>query len=73
MVKTYCLPQHLQSVRLSQGDCVRYIGSDLRIQQDYGNQDLRIFAIDALSGIAVCENSAGNCLVGVSHHDLQLV
>ncbi|NES95346.1 MAG: hypothetical protein F6K32_08960 [Desertifilum sp. SIO1I2] len=52
------------------GDCVQYVGSDLRIQQDYGNQELRILAIDR-SGMTVCEDKAGNRLVGVSSHHLK--
>ncbi|MBD2314158.1 hypothetical protein H6G20_21035 [Desertifilum sp. FACHB-1129] len=64
------LVQGLQFGEFLQGDCVQYVGSDLRIQQDYGNQELRILAIDR-SGMTVCEDKAGNRLVGVSSHHLK--
>jgi hypothetical protein len=71
MVRLCSIPQNRQPVRLSRGDCVRYIGVDPRIQQDYGNQNLRILAIDLMSGIAVCNNEIGQCLVGVALRELQ--
>ena len=71
MVKLCSIPQGFQPVRFNQGDCVRYIGTDPKIQQDYGNQDLQILAIDFVSETTVCKNKAGNCLVGVSYRDLQ--
>ncbi|NJL19953.1 MAG: hypothetical protein HC895_02655, partial [Leptolyngbyaceae cyanobacterium SM1_3_5] len=59
-----------QAVPLQEGDWVRYVGSNLKIQQDYGNQDLRITAIDLLNGIAVCDTKIGSRLVGVALHEL---
>jgi len=55
----------LPFAQFQQGDLVRYIGQNLKIQQDYGNQDLRIIAIDPISKIAVCSTKIGQCLVGV--------
>ena len=72
MVHLCFSPQYVQSVPLKQGDWVRYIGLDPRIQQDYGNQDLRILAVDAVCGIAVCDNTFGQRLVGVAIAELQL-
>ncbi|GAB4368001.1 MAG: hypothetical protein Kow00121_06730 [Elainellaceae cyanobacterium] len=63
--------QRFQPVRLNQGDYVRYIGADPKIQQDYGNQNLRVLAIDGLSGLAICDNEVGQCLVGVALRELQ--
>jgi hypothetical protein len=70
MVKSCSLPRH-QPIWLKPGDCVRYIGLDPRIQQDYGDQDLRIIAIDFMNGIAVCDNQMGQRLVGVALRELQ--
>lgn len=59
-------------MRLKQGDTVRYIGLDSKVQRDYGHQDLVVFKVDAVSAIAVCKNRAGNLLVGIRFHELQL-
>lgn len=72
MLKFASLP-HLQPIQLTQGDYVRYVGADPKIQQDYGNQNLRILAIDLMSGIAVCDNEKGRCLVGVALRELQSI
>jgi hypothetical protein len=71
MVKHCLLPRRHQLIQLHQGDRVRYIGTDPKIQQDYGNQDLCILAIDWSSGIAVCDNTVGQRLVGVALRELQ--
>lgn len=73
MVKLCSLPRHSQPVRLSQGDWVRYIGADPKIQQDYGSQNLRIVAVNSISGIAVCDNAVGQRLVGVALRQLQSI
>jgi hypothetical protein len=70
MAKLYFLPQHDQVQPLKPGDWVRYVGSEPKIQQDYGNQNLRIVAIDPVSPIAVCDSSTGQRLVGVALGDL---
>lgn len=71
MVNLYSCPQPICSTPLQQGDYVRYIGSDLKTQQEYGNQDLCILAIDLISGITVCDNQFGQQLVGVFSWELQ--
>ncbi|MBD2088950.1 hypothetical protein H6F67_03670 [Microcoleus sp. FACHB-1515] len=75
MAKLYSLQQPpvplQQSVSFQQGDWVRYIGRNPKIQQDYGNQDLRIVAIDWLSEIAVCDTKIGQRLVGVALRELR--
>lgn len=71
MLKLRSLRQQAQPVVFRKGDWVRYIGFDTKVQYDYGNQDLRILAIDLIHGIAICENTIGQCLVGVSFGDLQ--
>lgn len=76
MTKVRSLRQPLQSISVSRtvalqpGDWVRYGGSNLKIQQDYGNQDLRIVAIDLLDEIAVCDTKIGARLVGVALREL---
>lgn len=72
MVKHCSSLQDLQRSQFKRGDWVRYCGGDPRIQQDYGNQDLRIVAIAPLSNLAVCDNQFGQRLVGVSLSELNL-
>lgn len=71
MAKLYSSLQQLPVVALGQGNCVRYIGADPKVQQDYGDQDLQVIAIDSMSGIAICDNKRGQRLVGVAVRDLQ--
>lgn len=71
MLKSHVFQPAHQLTHLKIGDRVRYVGMDSRIRSDYGAEDLLILLIDQFSGIAVCENRAGQRLVGVSSRDLQ--
>lgn len=62
---------HIKTVLLNVGDKVHYIGSDLKILNDYGTQELTILAISLVSGITVCQSREQTCLVGVPCCDLQ--
>jgi len=73
MTNLCLLPQRPQLPQLKHGDWVHYCGSDPKIQQDYGNQDLQIVAIAPLSNLAVCDNSFGQRLVGVNLSELQKI
>lgn len=65
--------QELQPVQFILGGSVRYMGEDPKLQQDYGNQDLQIVAIDRISGIAVCDTAGGQRLVGIALRELKAV
>lgn len=73
MSSRYPLQQFPRCVSLRQGDRVRYIGSDRKIQNDYGNQELIVLAVDLVSGVSVCRNRSGQCLVGVRLQELELI
>ncbi|MBD2464683.1 hypothetical protein H6G89_27125 [Oscillatoria sp. FACHB-1407] len=73
MVRLRLLSCQLQSAQLQLGDWVQYVGTDPKLQQDYGNQTLQIRAINVISGIAVCNNEYGQQLVGVALDELRTI
>lgn len=55
------------------GDKVYYIGSNRMIQQDYGERELSISAVDPKTNSLACTTAQGHWLVGVSPRDVQSV
>lgn len=59
-------------MHLKQGDIVRYIGSNPRIQKDYGDRNLVVVNVNS-NCLTVCQDSAGDLLVGAYCHELEVV
>ncbi|MBD2091239.1 hypothetical protein H6F67_15395 [Microcoleus sp. FACHB-1515] len=59
-------------MHVRQGDIVRYIGSDPRIQRDYGDRDLVVIDVDS-NCLTICQNQEGNLLVGVYCNELEII
>lgn len=60
-------------MKFKPGDKVYYVGSNRMLQQDYGEQELTVFAVDPKTSCLVCITSQGYWLVGVSPGDVQSV
>jgi hypothetical protein len=58
-------------MKFKAGDKVYYIGSNRAIQQDYGKQELTIFAVDPKTSYVACTTCQGHWLVGVSPREIQ--
>ncbi|MBM0745359.1 hypothetical protein JOY44_28445 (plasmid) [Phormidium sp. CLA17] len=59
------------AMRFKLGDKMYYIGSNQMIQQDYGRQELTIFAVDPKTGYVACTTAQGQWLVGVNPRESQ--
>lgn len=58
-------------MHLRQSDLVRYIGSDPKIQKDYGDRNLLVIKVDS-NCLTVCQNSDGDLLVGAYCYELEV-
>lgn len=59
-------------MHVRQGDIVRYIGSDPKIQKDYGDRDLVVMNVDS-NCLTVCQNLEGDLLVGAHCDELEII
>lgn len=57
----------------SKGDKVLYVGTNVKILQDYGNQILEVIAVDQRNLRVVCRTQDNLQLVGVIPQELQRV